>query len=217
MNYKGLKIYLVFVLFPIIVTAQKRNTLTNLICRDHQMLDIIFDDNIFLDLSSVDTCHCFFDIISIDSFSHTYKRIGDKRIEYSNLYKVGIKLNKRNILNLPIAVQNKMFNDTLYYIILSTRLGMYRLFGFYDTDINIFINDVGQVGLSTLSKDLVYYKILSNEESKYFVKSISKELSTFSIKLNKPCNVLKYYFQGRYMYKASSIILPIEPLMRLKL
>lgn len=201
---------------PLLINAQISN-IENIICEEHQALDRLFNDNIFIDLyyGESDSCPRFFETIKIDTLKGRFQKEGD--FDYFYVIKVYVKLNKRNILNLPIGSREKIWQDTLEYILLNTHSKMYKLFGFYFTDINAFYYLYGKGGLNTVANLLVAKNCMSNAGKKMFIKAITDRRKEYPTLLSKPCAILKYYFEGNEKTRANTIILPLYPLIPFKI
>jgi len=123
-----------------------------------------------------------------------------------------ITINTTKEDTLPRSVADNISNDTLIYYLVNVGSEQYKLFGFYSTDINLLLVEISKLGFISLSEKLVELNILSKKESKLFTQCIRKELYQYPTALNKPCVFLKYYFKTEEVFKANSIILPVEPL-----
>ena len=139
------------------------------------------------------------------------------------IYKVGIMIEKGEVLNIPKSNKNTLIEDTLFYYLIYDSFQYYKLFGFMFSDIRILIENYliskPLIFWRELTKELVRLNILTKRESKNFYKNLINENNLLLDKrINKPCNLLKYYFNENEIEieRASTIILPLKPMIPIK-
>ena len=185
----------------------------DIISNDLDLLDRAFNSTIFIKQCDF-PCQYHYDIIDIDTTKFYLNESNRDNIKSVKLLKILLKISE------PFNIQQrenyiKINIDTLSYFILNESNDYYKLFGFYVTDINLFYNKNGLEGMNVLKQILIKEKILTKSESKAFFKSVINRNSTYSIFLNKSCNILKYYFEDNEKYMSNTIILPLKPLLPL--
>lgn len=193
--------------------AQK-NKLFDIVSNDFHVLEKLFDDNIFLNRED-DSSYAYFEIVKIDTF-HTHLYNSNKKYNTSiDVIKIGVKLKSQMcVFNIAHSERLELKNDTLNYYIVSrgTMSNAYKLFGFFSTNINLFVKDFGLTAFKSLTLSLAKDNIISKKESQMLYNAISKKKKEYPTIMNKPCELLKYFFSLNERYRANTIILPIEPL-----
>ena len=191
----------------------QNSIINNIIANDFLLIEKTFNDVVFMQQFD-EKSTLSYTIIDIDTTYFFLNKSNKKEIKSVNIFKIKLKLNE------IVSIQEKsnyikVNTDTLTYFILNDHNNYYKLFGFYVTDINLYFSNNGLDGLKELQKELVKIKALTNTESKLFKKSIVNQESNYLVNLNKPCNILKYYFNDKEKKLANTIILPIKPLLPL--
>lgn len=128
----------------------------------------------------------------------------------NEIYKVQIRISLYWYSNIRYYSKKRTFSewDTLTYYIVKRYNTYYKLFGFYNTDINgLFYNEPKKELLSSLVDDLVKNNILSLKESRYYKRSILKNQLIIHRKVNKPCEYLKIFYDDKPKERVQSNIL----------
>lgn len=198
---------ILFFFFSVKISAQDK--IKNLILSEFEVTQKIFNNSIFFELNFIP--ENLFEILQIDTFYLYIKDKKDEPITFgAKLYKVKIKL-KCRIMNQKNNDNNRA-NDNLEYFIISEGNTLYKLFGFYSSDIKLLISKIGRQGLISLSENMVLSNSITKKKSKIFRKTIQKNRKYFPTKLNKPCQLLKGYFSKEEIWQANTLILPVKPL-----
>lgn len=176
------------------------------------LLEKTFNDQIFFQVCH-SGCNLLFNITKIDTSSFYLSESKQSNIKLVHLLKVKVLINEP--INKINNNKSSLINDTLTYYILNNENNFYKLFGFYNTDINLYYSYEGQYGLKELQEALVKTQTLSKSQSKKFLKSVLNNKSTYPECIDKPCNILTYYFSIGEKKFANTIILPLKPLLPL--
>jgi len=198
---------LTLIIFSLVLNGQNR--IEDLLNSEIEILDRTFNDAMFLELCKKG-CNTsrFYKIEMVDTI---HLLLLDKKgaliTTSTDLIKVQIKLLEK-LSNL--GYQNGQ--DTYEFYLIQHGSDLFRLFGFYQSDINLFYSRIGSEGIKSLSENLIKNGIINKKEGSYFVSALIKEDTEYSQKLNKPCSLLFPYFKFQNMEKANTKILPLKPL-----
>lgn len=179
---------------------------------EFNMLDKLFNDEIFLEISGCQS-NDFFNIISIDTIDLKINTKNDYYVSPTWLLLVKVKTHSNYPgTNLSKRKESLLINDILTYYVLLNQRHYYKMFGFYNSDILLFVDQVGIGGVESLAKNLYKNNILNKKETRVFKRTLNTDSKEYPSKLHKPCEFLKYYFDKDEMHKANTKILPLKPL-----
>jgi len=176
-------------------------------------LQSIFDNALFLEKGGNCNGENFITISNVESIPLSFKNEKAASIlSEVQLLKVTVFL-KQSIINLNMRMGN-IESDHLEYYVLTHKNIVYRLFGFYSTNLLLFFKEIGDEGLKCLSDALIRTAILTKNEGKHFNKAFKKNKKEYPLSINKPCVVLSKYYSGKMVSSANTIILPLPPLLK---
>lgn len=213
MKFSFLLRVLIFSFFYTLLSTThcQKSSVAKFIVQDYEIVNKTFNNNLYRFICDTG-CPSFFTVIEIDSFNIPLTKTNMMSTKSIMLLRTRIK-HTNTMFSWPIDVFLKLSNDTLDYYTLSTINGVYKLFGFYTSDMNYLISHIKIDGLIDITHVLANEKILTKSESKCLIKAIRKGLKEYPTALHKPANLLKYYFSESNQNKANTILLPLEPLI----
>jgi hypothetical protein len=193
--------------------GQNRNAL-KLIIQDFKILDRTFHDNIFLQ-SADDIDSLIIDSIEIDTLILGVKN-NPSGLPIKALI-VSLRLQPSAIVNIRSRSHAEEFSSQmLNYVIIQYDRTYFRLFGFYSTDIQLLMHELPGLDIGEFSESLVEAGVLIETQKKFFSRALDRRFRVYPEKLGKPCEILKYYFNREDLSRASTIILPLEPMVEIE-
>lgn len=197
-----MKYILFFILLTVRYELNSQSNAVEIIGSDHLATDVAFNNNIFATLGTDGkNIAKFFDIISVDSTN-----IYIKTVNKTQFILIKVKIIFNTGFPTKLITKGREFE---YYL-----LDDYKLFGFYFSDMNLFVKVYGYQALKVVGSRLVDAKILTLKEKRWFLKSFRKKASMYYSKVAKPCELLRSYFLNSC---PSSILLPVQPLIPLRI
>ena len=198
-----------------ISTYSQYNTLKKIIINEFVTLEYLFNDQIFIQ-SHEDIDSNFFTIIDIDTFtlSHIYKN--NLKLINSEIISIKLKIND-TYMNYKFYTEHEIEKDTLNFYVIRRMNSYYKFLGFFTTDIPLYFKETGEAdALESFEKQIISLNILTKKQAHAFSKAISYK-DRYPQIINRPSEILKYYFTKKEMHKANSIILPYKALIRISI
>lgn len=195
MKSQRIKIILFILLFSksLFSFSEREKSFKAKILEDVSTINVLYSRQIFADPTIVDSNIV---IEAIDSTPLTKVN--------SNIYKILVRF-KHVHFN-----KHENYNSQRIYYLANDGKRIYKLFGFYSSEILIWLDETYYLknnNFSSLSKELQCTKYFNRKQVKFILKSIKRKDTTFDKRFNVKCQILEPYFKDYNKRNASSIIL----------